>query len=63
MTKKLYPLKFQPILKTKIWGGNRLVKEYSKYHDPEEEIDIMIFPLRDHDIWNTPLQGGYRPRF
>lgn len=40
MTKKLYPLKFQPILKTKIWGGNRLVKEYSKYPDPEEEIDI-----------------------
>ena len=39
MTKKLYPLKFQPILKTKIWGGNRLVKEYSKFYDPEEEID------------------------
>ena len=39
MTKKLYPLKFQPILKTKIWGGSRLVKEYSKYYDPEEEID------------------------
>jgi mannose-6-phosphate isomerase len=40
MTKKLYPLKFQPILKTKIWGGNRLVKEYSKHPDPEEEIDL-----------------------
>ncbi|HPK30415.1 MAG TPA: class I mannose-6-phosphate isomerase [Bacteroidales bacterium] len=40
MTKKLYPLKFQPILKTKVWGGNRLVKEYGKYPDPEEEIDL-----------------------
>jgi mannose-6-phosphate isomerase len=40
MVKKLYPLKFQPILKTKIWGGNRLAKEYSKYPGPEEEIDL-----------------------
>ncbi len=40
MAKKLYPLKFQPILKTKIWGGNRLVKEYSKQPDPEEELDL-----------------------
>lgn len=40
MVKKLYPLKFQPILKTKIWGGNRLAKEYSKHPGPEEEIDL-----------------------
>jgi mannose-6-phosphate isomerase len=27
---ELYPLKFEPILKDKIWGGNSLVKDYGK---------------------------------
>jgi len=27
---ELYPLKFEPILKEKIWGGNRLISEYGK---------------------------------
>ncbi len=26
----LYPLKFSPILKERVWGGNRLLKEYGK---------------------------------
>ena len=26
----LYPLKFSPILKERVWGGNRLSKEYGK---------------------------------
>ena len=31
---ELYPLKFEPILKDKIWGGNSLVKNYGKKADP-----------------------------
>ncbi len=26
----LYPLKFQPILKEKIWGGTKLSKQFNK---------------------------------
>jgi len=26
----LYPMKFEPILKEKIWGGNLLAKNYGK---------------------------------
>jgi mannose-6-phosphate isomerase len=31
---ELYPLKFEPILKDKIWGGNSLAKHYGKKADP-----------------------------
>ncbi len=41
--RKLYPLKFNTILKPKVWGGNKLVKEYSKAlpecREGEEPID------------------------
>jgi mannose-6-phosphate isomerase len=30
---ELYPLKFEPILKDKVWGGNALVKDYGKKAD------------------------------
>ncbi len=32
---ELYPLKFEPILKEKIWGGTSLVNHYYKKADPE----------------------------
>jgi mannose-6-phosphate isomerase len=35
---ELYPIKFEPILKDKIWGGNSLVKYYGKKADPERLI-------------------------
>lgn len=35
---ELYPLKFEPILKEKIWGGNTLVKEYGKPGNAEQKI-------------------------
>jgi mannose-6-phosphate isomerase len=35
---ELYPLKFEPILKEKIWGGNALVREYGKPGDPQKKI-------------------------
>ncbi len=31
---ELYPLKFEPVLKEKVWGGNRLVTAYHKKGDP-----------------------------
>jgi len=31
---ELYPLKFEPVLKEKVWGGNRLVTSYHKKGDP-----------------------------
>lgn len=31
---ELYPLKFEPLLKEKIWGGNLLVNRYNKKADP-----------------------------
>jgi len=31
---ELYPLKFEPLLKEKIWGGNALVNHYNKKADP-----------------------------
>jgi mannose-6-phosphate isomerase len=34
---ELYPLKFEPILKEKIWGGTSLVNHYHKKADPENK--------------------------
>jgi len=31
---ELYPLKFEPLLKEKVWGGNKLVTGYHKKGDP-----------------------------
>ena len=35
---ELYPLKFEPILKEKVWGGNALVSRYNKI--PEGSLHI-----------------------
>jgi mannose-6-phosphate isomerase len=35
---ELYPLKFEPILKDKIWGGDSLVKHFRKKADPSRLI-------------------------
>jgi len=35
---ELYPLKFEPILLDKIWGGNTLAKEWGKNADPSRQI-------------------------
>jgi len=34
---ELYPLKFEPLLKEKIWGGNALVGHFHKKGDPEKK--------------------------
>jgi mannose-6-phosphate isomerase len=35
---ELYPIKFEPLLKDKIWGGGSLVKNYGKKADPSRLI-------------------------
>ena len=35
---ELYPIKFEPILKDKIWGGSSLVRNYGKKADPSRLI-------------------------
>jgi mannose-6-phosphate isomerase len=35
---ELYPIKFEPILKEKIWGGSSIVKHYGKKADPSKLI-------------------------
>lgn len=36
MKDELHPLKFRPILKDKIWGGNKLIKQFSKNSNSRE---------------------------
>ena len=38
MTKKLYPLKFSPIPKERVWGGNRLAIHYNRNFDTNKII-------------------------
>jgi mannose-6-phosphate isomerase class I len=35
---ELYPLKFEPILKEKIWGGTALVNQYHKRANPSIKL-------------------------
>jgi mannose-6-phosphate isomerase len=35
---ELYPIKFEPILKEKIWGGSSIVKNFGKNADPSRPI-------------------------
>lgn len=37
---KCYPIKFSPILQSKLWGGNKLVKKFGKKASTGEEIQI-----------------------
>ena len=37
MKKKLYPMKFSPILKERVWGGDNLVKRYGKSLPVDEQ--------------------------
>jgi mannose-6-phosphate isomerase len=47
---ELYPIKFEPVLKEKIWGGNLLAKNYGKKADPLKLIG---------ESWElSPIQGS-----
>ena len=58
----LYPLKFEPILKEKIWGGNYLYKELGKGQNKEAKIgeswEISSMPDDVSIIANGMLKGN-----
>jgi len=56
----LYPLKFQPILKERIWGGNKLKTLFNKQSNIEHVGESWELSDVDHDISivaNGSLQG------
>ncbi len=57
----LYPLQFEPILKERIWGGHRLLRDYSKPARPDQLIgeswEITDRPQGVSVIKNGPLAG------
>lgn len=61
-TDKLYPLKFTPILKQKIWGGNKIQSLY-RHNTPKishvgESWDVSAMPDDDCMIENGFLEGN-----
>jgi len=57
----LYPLKFEPILKDKIWGGTKLAKLFSKPTDSEklgESWELSGVENEESVVTNGFLQGN-----
>ena len=60
MIKQLYPLKFQPILKDKIWGGEKLKAQFNKKSDSTklgESWEISTVPGDISKVSNGVLKG------
>lgn len=60
MTKSLYPLKFQPILKEKIWGGKKLHQQFGKTSNSNslgESWEISTVPNDVSVVANGYLKG------
>jgi mannose-6-phosphate isomerase len=60
MKNSLYPLKFQPILKDKIWGGEKLNRYFSKDSDSKtlgESWEISTVPEDISMVSNGELKG------
>lgn len=59
---KLYPLKFQPVLKEKVWGGKRLDplmgKKYSPLPNCGESWELAAFQEADSLVANGFLKGN-----
>ncbi|MCF0164091.1 MAG: class I mannose-6-phosphate isomerase [Bacteroidales bacterium] len=63
--KKLYPLKFRPILKSRVWGGPRIVKEYGREAEEGadashigESWDLCDMPDCESIVENGFLEGN-----
>ncbi len=56
---KLYPLKFKPILKEKIWGGRKLYKLYEQQGDQNIGESWLISDVEDNisEIQNGEFKG------
>jgi mannose-6-phosphate isomerase len=60
MKNQLYPLKFQPILKDKIWGGEKLIKQFNKQSNSKqlgESWEISTVPNDVSVVSNGSLKG------
>jgi mannose-6-phosphate isomerase len=59
---ELYPLKFEPLLKEKIWGGNTLAKRYNKKSDKTANIgeswELSAIQDEQSEITNGFLAGN-----
>lgn len=56
----LYPLKFTPILKDKIWGGSKLKNNYGRNTQSEqlgESWELSGYPGDESVVANGPLKG------
>ena len=56
----LYPLKFKPILKSKIWGGDKLVNQLNKHSTSNkigESWELSGVPENLSEVANGPLEG------
>ena len=59
-SKNLYPLKFKPILKSKIWGGDKLVNQLNKRSTSNkigESWELSGVPENLSEVANGPLKG------
>jgi len=57
----LYPLKFKPVLKERIWGGNKLTTLFNKSASEEkigESWELCGFPEEDSVVSNGYLAGN-----
>jgi len=58
---KLYPFRFEPILKQKVWGGNKLAKQYGKPSGEQSRIgeswEISGVPSDVSTLANGALKG------
>ncbi|MDG4714430.1 type I phosphomannose isomerase catalytic subunit [Winogradskyella marincola] len=60
MKNKLYPLKFKPILKDKIWGGTKLKEQFNKPSDSNqlgESWEISTVPGDVSEVVNGKLKS------
>lgn len=58
--KKLYPLKFKPILKDKIWGGTKLAEQFNKSSDSNklgESWEISTVPGDVSEVVNGEFKS------
>lgn len=61
MNNSLYPLKFQPIYKSKIWGGNRIAKTFHRTDVPQqcgESWEISSIEGSESVVTNGFLAGN-----
>lgn len=62
MNKKLYPMKFTPILQPRVWGGDRLVSQFGKQLPEDGEGNTVTLPATGGigESWEVSAMGEGR---